>query len=241
MLLFFFVWTYGWVAETLFPLLYLTLAFGNRQLSNFERSGTIIPSVPATDEEPVLFRVARLLTEVTRQFQRFDQGLNHIPDIRSSSGAKEVESAEQVEASENNGEEKGEEIREEKIEEKGEEKDIETMVSETRAKLSPDISTSELNETFEELLRIARQGLNRGSDHQIIIGEMMDVIGNESRTAKVFRVIQQNIIFEAIYRLKLSVTGEFMTKDVRGAEGWQIAINMTDAIQGVYTFFFQML
>ena len=53
-------------------------------------------------------------------------------------------------------------------------------------------------------------------------------IGKESKTVKILKCIHQNVVLQATWKLKMTVTQEFMTKDVKGAEGWQILITLAE-------------
>jgi len=50
-----------------------------------------------------------------------------------------------------------------------------------------------------------------------------DVLTENCKTTKLFKVVNQSVIFPATYHLKTTVTTE-MTKDVRSSDGWRINI-----------------
>jgi len=50
------------------------------------------------------------------------------------------------------------------------------------------------------------------------------IIGMDSKTAKVFSAIHQNIIFAGIFQLKSKLPLDVMTRDVRSREGWLISV-----------------
>jgi len=49
-------------------------------------------------------------------------------------------------------------------------------------------------------------------------------IGENSKIAKVLKVIHQNIIFTAVFQLKSKVPMTTMTRDVRTKEGWRVTV-----------------
>jgi len=53
------------------------------------------------------------------------------------------------------------------------------------------------------------------------------VIGVDSKTSKVFKVIHQNTLFVGCLELKTKIPMHTLTKDVRGPEGWKILISFT--------------
>jgi len=61
-------------------------------------------------------------------------------------------------------------------------------------------------------------------DLVLMCEDLFRVIGAESKTAKIFRAIHQNVIFAGVYHLKTKVTPDIMTRDVSGPEGWRIYI-----------------
>ena len=56
-------------------------------------------------------------------------------------------------------------------------------------------------------------------------------VGKDSKTVKVLKCIHQNVVLQATWKLKMTVTSEFMTKDVKGDEGWQILITLAEFAQ----------
>jgi len=62
--------------------------------------------------------------------------------------------------------------------------------------------------------------------------EMRDLfsklIGEDSKTAKVFKAITQNVLFAGCVEIKTKVPMHTMTKDVRGPEGWRILVSFTN-------------
>jgi len=53
------------------------------------------------------------------------------------------------------------------------------------------------------------------------------VIEEESKTAKVFKAITQNVLFAGIVEIKKKIPMHAMTKDVRGPDGWKILVSFT--------------
>eukprot|EP00028_Trichosphaerium_sp_Am-I-7-wt_P004770 CAMPEP_0168522598 /NCGR_PEP_ID=MMETSP0405-20121227/9441_1 /TAXON_ID=498012 /ORGANISM="Trichosphaerium sp, Strain Am-I-7 wt" /LENGTH=498 /DNA_ID=CAMNT_0008544227 /DNA_START=40 /DNA_END=1536 /DNA_ORIENTATION=+ len=79
------------------------------------------------------------------------------------------------------------------------------------------------NKIRDEFDRVISEGYD--GDLQLIVEQLFkNAIGTDSKTARVFKSIHQNIIFACAYQIKSTVTTGFMTGDVRGPEGWQIAV-----------------
>jgi hypothetical protein len=77
-----------------------------------------------------------------------------------------------------------------------------------------------------------REGLDKYASYQgeleLAMNDLFEnVIGPDSKTARVFKTIHQNILFVGCYELKTKITMNTMTKDVRGPEGWRILISFT--------------
>jgi len=84
----------------------------------------------------------------------------------------------------------------------------------------------------EERLNEIKEGLKRFGSYQGEIEFAMadlfhNVLGEDSKTTRVFKVIHQNALFVGCYELKTKITMNTFTKDVRGPEGWRILISFT--------------
>jgi len=95
------------------------------------------------------------------------------------------------------------------------------------------IQRFEPEETYKEINDILESFKDDNPDLQHICNEILTNIGIESTTAKLLKLITQNIIFVCIKKIKTSVTKEIMTGDVRGAVGWQIFILFANDIISV--------
>jgi len=93
-------------------------------------------------------------------------------------------------------------------------------------------------EDEEQQAKIARgleemgKGLAPTTDVELVLGEAFrKVIGNDSKTARVFKATHQSILFPAILYLRQQVYGEALgsMKDVRRPDGWVIRIQLGDA------------
>ncbi|KAH3764773.1 hypothetical protein Pelo_3357 [Pelomyxa schiedti] len=51
-----------------------------------------------------------------------------------------------------------------------------------------------------------------------------NVLGESSKTVRLFKAIHQNIIFVGVYALRTQLTGLPLTKDFRGKEGWRVRV-----------------
>jgi hypothetical protein len=65
----------------------------------------------------------------------------------------------------------------------------------------------------------------RSGDLEAFMPDVWRGGGEDSRTARVFKAIHQNIIFVGIYHIKTALP-DVMTRDVRSAEGWQIYVHI---------------
>jgi len=54
-----------------------------------------------------------------------------------------------------------------------------------------------------------------------------NVLGDDSKTTRVFKVIHQNALFAGCLELKTKVPMQTLTKDVRGPDGWKILISFS--------------
>jgi len=62
------------------------------------------------------------------------------------------------------------------------------------------------------------------ADVELVVEDLFKIIGEDSKTARVFKAIHQNIIFIAVFQLKTKVPMTAMTRDVRTREGWRISV-----------------
>lgn len=66
---------------------------------------------------------------------------------------------------------------------------------------------------------------------ELVVPELMGIVGEDSKTAKVLKLIHQNVILYCVSVLKDSVCSGILTKDVRTPNGWRVGIELTDNIQ----------
>jgi hypothetical protein len=52
---------------------------------------------------------------------------------------------------------------------------------------------------------------------------LLQTIGKDSKTARIFKAIHQGIVHCCTYQLKAKVTSDILTGDVRGPEGWFVS------------------
>jgi len=65
---------------------------------------------------------------------------------------------------------------------------------------------------------------NANTDIHYLFKEFFrDILTEDCKTTKLFKVVNQSVIFPAAYQLKTAVPTE-MTKDVRSSDGWRINI-----------------
>jgi len=84
----------------------------------------------------------------------------------------------------------------------------------------------------EERAREITEGLTHFGKNNLdweneVAGLFERLIGIDSKTARVLKMVNQNILFVGCYELKTKVTMNVFTKDVRGPEGWKILISGT--------------
>jgi len=84
----------------------------------------------------------------------------------------------------------------------------------------------------EERVNEIKEGLKKyggaQTEFQLAMADLFhNVIGEDSKTTRVFKVIHQNALFVGCFELKTKITMNTFTKDVRGPEGWRILISFT--------------
>jgi len=94
------------------------------------------------------------------------------------------------------------------------------------------------NVETEERVEEIREGLAKyrtyAGELELAMADLFKtVIGEDSKTARVFKAIHQNVLFVGCYELKTKITMNTMTKDVRGPEGWRILISFTKDVCAV--------
>lgn len=67
------------------------------------------------------------------------------------------------------------------------------------------------------------------SDMQLTVGAMFGIIGSDSKIAKILKFINQSVILCAMAFLKTTLMKDYLTKDVRSADGWKIQISFERA------------
>eukprot|EP01112_Ceratiomyxa_fruticulosa_P007076 TRINITY_DN1826_c0_g1_i1.p1 TRINITY_DN1826_c0_g1~~TRINITY_DN1826_c0_g1_i1.p1 ORF type:complete len:320 (+),score=65.06 TRINITY_DN1826_c0_g1_i1:180-1139(+) len=99
--------------------------------------------------------------------------------------------------------------------------DIKRVILTVAKKLEP-----ERYESIREGLE--KQKVAERSVLEMVVADVFrEVLGRESKVAKVFKAVHQNIIFAACYQVKTLIPLKWMTKDVRGPEGWLISIQFS--------------
>jgi len=89
-------------------------------------------------------------------------------------------------------------------------------------------SNVETEEQVEEIREGLAQYRTYEGELELAMNDLFEkVVGEDSKTARVFKAIHQNILFVGCYELKTKITMNTMTKDVRGPEGWRILISFT--------------
>ena len=68
-------------------------------------------------------------------------------------------------------------------------------------------------------------------DLQDWMKDLLNAVGTDSKTVKVVKCINQNVVLQGVWKLKVGVTKNFMTRDVKTEDGWQIIITLADYIQ----------
>jgi len=98
--------------------------------------------------------------------------------------------------------------------------EIKRVVTEVATRLESKERLEKITEEFDKLLK-----LQTVPDYELIIESMFQkVIGVDSKTARVFKAIHQNIIFVAAFELKSKIKALQLTRDVRTKEGWKIQV-----------------
>jgi hypothetical protein len=108
-------------------------------------------------------------------------------------------------------------------------REVANVVCEVAARLESEETLGRLKKAFEKLLQQEKYG-----DLELVLEELFEKdIGVDSKTARVFKVIHQNIIFTAVFQLKSKVPMTTMTRDVRAREGWRIFVRFHENVVDV--------
>lgn len=57
------------------------------------------------------------------------------------------------------------------------------------------------------------------------------LLQDTSKTHRLLKMINQNIVLLAVTTMKESITSEFFTKDVKSADGWRVVIDLFETVQ----------
>jgi len=88
----------------------------------------------------------------------------------------------------------------------------------------------ESREQFEMIKREV-EAIRFHTDWELEMKDLFSqIIGEESKTAKVFKAITQNILFSGCVEIKQKIPMHTMTRDVRGPEGWKILVSFTETV-----------
>lgn len=64
------------------------------------------------------------------------------------------------------------------------------------------------------------------SDMQLVVRDLIKMLGVDSTVTKVLKTIHQNVVLQSTVELKQKLTMKYQTKDVRSAKGWRINITL---------------
>eukprot|EP01111_Echinosteliopsis_oligospora_P009668 TRINITY_DN286_c2_g1_i2.p1 TRINITY_DN286_c2_g1~~TRINITY_DN286_c2_g1_i2.p1 ORF type:complete len:279 (-),score=73.04 TRINITY_DN286_c2_g1_i2:96-932(-) len=82
--------------------------------------------------------------------------------------------------------------------------------------------------TYERIKDQIMASSGIGVDLQLETADIFNqIIGVDSKTARVFKAITQNILFAGVFELKVKLPLKVMTRDVPGHEGWRVLIEIT--------------
>jgi len=84
----------------------------------------------------------------------------------------------------------------------------------------------ETKDHFQTIKKVVEAAAFAG-DLELEMRALFNIIGEESKTAKLFKVITQNVLFAGCVEIKKKIPMHTMTKDVRGPEGWKILVSFT--------------
>lgn len=68
-------------------------------------------------------------------------------------------------------------------------------------------------------------------DMELVVGELVSILGQSSKTFKVLKLVHQNVILYCVSILKESICSGILTKDVRTPNGWRVGIEIKENIQ----------
>jgi len=105
-------------------------------------------------------------------------------------------------------------------------KEVARVVTDLAARLETEDQQIKIQKKFEELLQ-----KEKFPDLEGVVEDLFKTtIGTSCKTAKVLKVIHQNIIFTAVFQLKSKVPMTTLTRDVRTRDGWRITVLFTKNI-----------
>lgn len=90
--------------------------------------------------------------------------------------------------------------------------------------LETDETTDSIHKSLDELLT----KVTEDTELHDFTEQVCAAAGKDSKTMRIIKCIHQNVVLQATWKLKTTVTQDFMTKDVKGAEGWQILITLAE-------------
>lgn len=89
--------------------------------------------------------------------------------------------------------------------------------------ISNELETPEHAKKIQEELSKSDFEVYEG-EMELLVEQLFNVVGHDSKTAKVFKTLTQSIIHTATFHIKTNLKTQIMTGDVRGPDGWQIVV-----------------
>jgi len=104
-------------------------------------------------------------------------------------------------------------------------KEVAKVVMELATRLETEEQQVKIKQEFDRLL-FNNSNHSFGDLESLMESLFKNVIGTDSKTARVLKAIHQNIILTGVFQLKSKVTMNTMTRDVRTRDGWRINVFM---------------
>ncbi|GBG28816.1 Hypothetical Protein FCC1311_050372 [Hondaea fermentalgiana] len=78
-----------------------------------------------------------------------------------------------------------------------------------------------------EEVREIQASVTEASDLQLVVRQIIEAVGVDSKVTKVLKCIHQNVVLQSTVAIKEKLTMQFPTKDVRSSDGWRITITLS--------------
>lgn len=78
------------------------------------------------------------------------------------------------------------------------------------------------------LATLASSDAMASADMALVMHDVVAAIGHASPVVRVLNAVHQGILLHGVFHMKQSLLGELMTRDMRDARGWRVAIDVSN-------------